>query len=101
MGVSMGVSVSVSQGYQCAYNDDSPRLPGGALVLGSADGERPEEVPPVHQKGCVGPMGGSGRGAIFCSSSFLARLLHMKQAFFTAHALRHARMINTIASTPM
>jgi hypothetical protein len=99
--VGVSVGVSVSQGYRCAYNDDSPRLPGGALVLGSADGEGPEEVPPVHQKGCVGPMGGSGRGAIFCSSSFLARLLHMKQALFTTHVLKHACMIHTIALTPM
>ena len=40
----------------------------------------PNRSTDIDQKGGVGPIRCSGRGAIFCSPNFLARLLHEKQA---------------------
>ncbi len=49
----------------------------------------------VDQKGGIDPILCSGRGAIFCSPNFLAYLLRVKQALFTAHALWRTRVIHT------
>jgi hypothetical protein len=54
----------------------------------------PNRSTAVDQKGGVGPILWAGRGAIFWLPSSFARLLHVKQAFFTAWALGvHSGMI--------
>ena len=70
-------------------------------------GSGPNRSTAVEKNGGVGPIRCSGRGAIFCSPSFLADLLHAKHAFFTALAFGRTCVIHTwvrlrmtIASTP-
>ena len=67
----------------------------------------PNRSTAMDQKGGVGPIRWAGRGAITWLPNSFARLLHVKQAFFTACALGriliiHTRdlLLMTMASTP-
>ncbi len=67
----------------------------------------PNRSTAVDQKGGVGPILWAGRGAICWLPSSFARLLQVKQAFFTAWALDRTLVIHTwdrllmiMASTP-
>ncbi len=67
----------------------------------------PNRSTAVDQKGGAGPILWAGKGAICWLPSSFARLLHAKQAFFTACALGRILTIHTLdrllmimASTP-